>query len=335
MRGGAPDKIGLWTDGSYGLIKHDHTNLVSWTEDKIKSIVSNYEYILPADVGDILYANKLSGSYGNFDDSFILLPQINCGEWYCKIIDYNEFVPKNSTIYEQICNGQVKGVTYMPYRLFDVNNIKDYSELHELVYEANLGYRKFALKSTTGSGSRGVWLIDSDRLHLGGKYISKLGDKDFIEFVKFCKDNSAKAMIQELIPNDPKLTKVNVDFVIRDGKLLGYKWDKTDPTAVFTNWNFGWFTTTGYTDMIMKNISEFLLERGIWNAIMNFEAFTDYQSNLYLVEFNWRYSNSMFEGQAEGVDLIGHYLRGEEFKFPYEERKFVRYWQCKYYDELV
>lgn len=333
MRAGAPDKICLWTDGTYELVKHDNTNLVDYRKHDLHEIFKRCEFILPADEGDIKYANLKFVEGDKFDQSWILLPQITYGEKYCKVIPYGMFVPKDSMVYQTISSTGLKYPKIVdkltPSQLRDIALNLDNDRL-------SFRFDHKAIKTTTGSGSRGVLLYDHDReLKYGGKYRSNPSRLELLELCNFAEKEDCDIIVQNLIPDSEVLTKVNVDFVIRDGKFLGYKWDKTDPTAVFTNWNFGWTVRTDYTDGLMGRVADHLINQcGIYNAIMNFEAFSDLTSETWLVEFNWRYSNSMFEGQAAGIDLIGHYLRGEEFQFPEGMNKFTRYWQCSYYNDI-
>jgi hypothetical protein len=242
------------------------------------------------------------------------------------VINYDDFVPKDADIYQLLNN-----YTDVKYAEFTTVKVREFKAPGNDV-------QGVAYKTTTGSGSRGVILIDKDRIHLGGKYVAKSSDADWVGFKKFAESQpDCKIMIQQLIPNRPSLTKVNVDFVIRDGELLGYKWDATDPSAVFTNWNWGYFVRNNYTDKIMKQIHYYLTTiYGIKNAIMNFEAFSDICEETWMVEFNWRYSNSMFEWQALGIDPIYQYLKRESFddKMPYGNHKFSRYWQCALYENI-
>jgi len=323
MRAGAPDKIQIWTDGSYILKKHDKTNLVDYDKEDLLLMANDGEFILPADEGDIRHANKLYDSNAKFDQSWIILPHNNIGDGYCQVIPYDQYVPKNSEIYKNL--EENTGIIYQPFQEFEIEEFENNWDDWETPR---------AFKTTTGSGSRGVILLDPDRVHLGGKYVDVLRLDSMKKFIEFAKSENCKIIVQELVPNDPRLKKVNVDFVIREGKLLGYKWTRTDPTAVFTNWNFGWTVNTNYTNDVMQKIADYLISRGIYNAMMNFEAFTDMQSIMYLLEFNWRYSNSTFEDQAAKIDILGHYLYNKPFEFPIGEKKFSRYWQCAYYDDM-
>lgn len=322
LRAGAPDKVGLWNDGSYQFIKHDNCNLVDWSLKELQECKERGEFILPADEGDIKFINRYCLKLP--DQSFIMLPQEKDDNGNLVIIDYMKFIPKDCLVYKNV--QAATGMKYAEFKSYTIEEFKNkdlYSD-HRIAY-----------KTTTGSGSRGVLLIDPNRVHLGWKYREFLTKRDLDEFISFAEKENCNIMMQELIPNDPKLTKVNCDFVLRDGKLLGYKWDKTDPEAVFTNWNFGWIVRTQYTDEMMNKIASYLTQQcGIVNAIMNFEAFSDFESETWLVEFNWRYSNSTFEGQAANIDLIGHYLRNEPFEFPEGFNKFSRYWRCEFYKDL-
>lgn len=323
MRGGAPDKIQLaYNQDSYHLVHHDFVNLISYDEDQVESLREN-EYILPADEGDIEIANQMS-SYCN---SRILLPKEGNG----LVIDFNRYVPKDSEIYEQIAQGVLKdtGLTYPKY------TTKNFYRSHPDELLEFVGNRKVAIKSVTGSGSRGVILIDEDRLHLGGKYRKSLTYEDAKDLVDYSTHQCCDLMFQDLIPDKANLMKINVDFVIRGGDLLGYKWDEVAHDSVFTNWNYGWFIRNEYTEKFMKELTLFLVASGVTDAIMNFEAFSDNESETHLVEFNWRYSNSMFEWQSIGEDPIDAYLNNRKMKpTPGSRTKFSRYWQCKLYDDV-
>lgn len=331
LRAGAPDKINLWTDKSYQLLKHDNTNLIDYSFDELSDLMNTAQYILPADEGDILHANK-EFECGLINQSFILLPQVYAsvnGLTYLKVIDHDSFVPKDSKIYEDL--EYCTGIRYPKFT-------KISREEYECQYE-ELG-KEIAIKSTSGSGSRGVLLVsdDPERLKLGGKWIREIDDITHKEFMKFCDNEKCDIIIQDLIPLKDKegktLLKCNTDFVIRDGNLLGYKWDNVNQSQQFTNWDNGTFERNEYTDEVMEGITEYLTSKGIVNAIMNFESYSNLEDETWMVEFNWRYSNSMFEAQAFNIDLVGQYLKNEDFELPYGTHKFSRYWQCALYSKI-
>lgn len=330
MRGGAPDKVNL-PDGLYHeLVKHDHTNLVDYTDLELTELINKGDYILPADEGDIIRANKFDAN-SKLRTKNILLPQ-----FLGHVINYDEFVPKDSEIYTDLPEYLM---IYMPFKSFLQTEVKELDEyIHSLGNHSPSGFEfrfPIAVKSTTGSGSRGVILYDPDRVNLGGKYYMGQIEDPYYELVepvvRFARSEgpNCKIMIQELIPNDPELTKINVDFVIREGKLLGYMWTITDPEAVFTNWNWCYIFRNEWTDRLMHELVDYLHSKGITDAIMNFEAFSDNESMIYLVEFNWRYSNSMFQSLAYGINLIDSYLMKLEFGFPYGKDKLYRTWTPK------
>lgn len=316
LRGGAPDKFKLSTSDRIKLVHVDHSKLSDFSVKELASMKKWNEYILPADEGDIAYATKFNGF--TITDC-ILLPKMGN-----RVID-PKIVNKNSPIYTVVSHNKI---TYMSYLVeSDKDKVWDLLNTSPTV----------ALKTLTGSGSRGVLLKDKSRLHLGGKYREHITGEEFEDFWKYYEDQveitgTEGVMLQKLIPNDPKLRKINVDFVIRGGELLGYKWDETDPDAVFTNWNWGYFVRTPFTDDIMTEVVYKLTDFGITDAIMNFEAFTDHKSIVYLVEFNWRYSNSMFEWQAIGEDPLDAYIFNRKMMMPPLGRtKFSRYWQSSTY----
>lgn len=324
LRAGAPDKFALHHSKKCVYVKHDFTNLVDMSEVELYRLTTGPQYILPADEGDILKANKFSG---RVDQSHILLPQ---HEITGKVIDYYDFVPKNSIIYRDFMNSD-KMFYYPQFETVDVDNF----DAKHLFDKIKSNYPKAAFKSTTGSGSRGVWIVDPDRVHLGGKFIPEMTVDIFTKFIEYCRDNKCNFIIQEV--TDPSLLKVNVDFVIRDRRLLGYKWDVVNQSQQFTNWDTGEFVRNKYTDEVMNRVVSELVAFGVSDAIMNFEAASDLEHTTQLIEFNWRYSNSMFEWQALGIDPIQQYLDNKDFMsaIPMDSRlKFTRYWQCKLYTEL-
>lgn len=318
MRGAAPDKFNMWTDKSYEMINHDFTNLVDYSEEEIEALDEKGEYIISADEGDILHVNKFTKNH-----SSIILPKDRDG----KVIEYKKYIPKDSRLYNIFQTDKV--FRYAPFYTLSLDELK--RKIHNHDY-----HNEVAIKTVTGSGSRGVILVTKNKelLNLGGKYVTDVESSAmWIDFVKFAEKEGCDIMIQDLIPfKEHDLTKVNVDFVIRNGKLLGYKWTATDPQAVFTNWNWGEHVRCEYTDKVMDHVTKILVDYGIHDALMNFEAFSNYINETWLVEFNWRFSNSTFEGQAAKVDLISSYLNEEPFSMVYGRHKFSRYWQCMYYD---
>lgn len=336
MRGGAPDKIQLYHKENIGLIHHDYCNLIDYNRDELSSILNKGEYILPADEADIAHVNKLEAEKTLKNQEFILLPlTLKKGRKLKKVIDYNKFVPKDSDVYAQLSSKT--RFKYMPYKSYSI------AQAEELM-KSRIGKEiPAAYKTATGSGSRGVLLVDKNRLYLGGKYVQDLNLSNVAEFINFAKtqtfekSNETRILVQGLIPNDPGLHKINVDFFIRNSRLIGYKLTETDPAAVFTNWNWGYFHRTIWTDEMMQELTAFLTQSySITDAFMNFEGFYDRIGRIYMVEFNWRYSNSTFEYQAVGVDPIYNYINDIDFldAIPIGHHKFSRYWQCKLYENV-
>lgn len=328
MRGGAPDKIALAHSSYYNLVRHDNTNIVGMDINDLLKFTSDHNYILPADEMDIKAVNKLILNY-EINQTHILLPQDPKGN----IIDYNKFVPKDSKFYQDMIGH--KG--YLPiYPNFDRISIPRFIEWSE-----NPDNRKLpvAIKTVTGSGSRGVKLIDKNCLHYGGKYISELTDSDVDDLIEFAKSQgNCDLIIQDLIPfRQLGLKKVNVDIIMKHGSLLGYKWDEVDQHSLFTNWDQGYFRNNAYIQDLMNDFEYHLNSHGIYNGLLNFEAFSNMKDTTYLIEVNWRYSNSMFEWQAAGIDPIMSMLYELPCSIPDEclNRQFKRYWQCDFTDNLL
>lgn len=319
LRKGAPDKGMIWTDGTYLEIGHNNCNLVDFNACLLDFIRTSGEYVLPADEGDIKWANIISSKDPGCNQEFILLPQTVVGGKF-KVINYDEFVPKDSQVYKELTK-----LTELKYPKCRQVSISNFEENCTLDY---LNNQRVVIKTTTGSGSRGVYIIDPNRAYLGGSFVDKLSQEQYNNFLDFAKSEKCEILLQEVIPFGNNLMKCNTDFVIRDGKLLGYKWDLVDQHQVQTNWDHFDVVRNEYTDKIMYQISNYLVSLGVVNAIMNFESFSDLNSETWMIEFNWRYSNSMFECQAFHVDLVGKYLRNEPFELPYGKHHCLRYWQC-------
>jgi hypothetical protein len=326
FRAGAPDKFNLIYDKFLiKMYKHDNQNLVDWEDSKIVNYANCGDYMLPADEGDIRKCNNLKGGTTKVQ-SHILLP--NTGSY---VIDYNEFVPKDSQFYVNL--KKETGIIYEDYSIF--KNIDEFLKFYK---EGTIWIPlDIAIKTVTGSGSRGVILNtkDPNRLRLGGKYctIRHFNDPMMLSFIDFARKENCRIMLQSFIPLDG-LTKINVDFVIRNGKLLTYKWDVVDPSAVFTNWNWLYVLRNKYTDSVMKSLTKYIIGCGIKNAIMNFEAFSDNEQVTHLVEMNWRYSNSMFEWGAFDIDPLVCYLTNTAVPIPMGKYKLNRFWTAGSYDKL-
>lgn len=329
FRGGAPDKIQLYHCNDIRIEKLNNKNLVDISIDQIEELMNKNIYLLPADEFDILKANEVYNITGN-DQSHILLPQVKCDKGY-KVINYNDCVPKDSLAYKNLTSSI--GVYYPKSKTWLVDDFK--MRVTEII-EMGTNY-KGAIKGTVGSGSRTVWLINKDGVKYGGRYYDRLTPELSDEIFQSVMDDYI--IEQELIPfEDKKLKKVNVDFIIKNGKLLGYKWDEVDQKSLFTNWDQGFFRDNDYIRSMMNHISDYLVRQlGIQNAIMNFEAFSDMKNETWLVEFNWRYSNSMFEWSAVGIDPIACYLNDIKcfIDEEYLNKEFKRYWKCGFTEDLI
>lgn len=320
LRGGAPDKVNLGGNKYVG-IKHNNCNLVNFNEGKINDIINSGEYILPSDEGDIIYMNKSN----ILDQSSILLPQTKDN----KIIDYNSFVKKNSKVYLDLFENT--GIKYCVFKLYTVEELLDLINMN-YHKKSDVVFSNCAIKTTTGSGSRGVFICSTEAYNKGWfNYHKHATVNDLLKIIDFAKSecklgHDCKIMVQDLIPID--LLKVNVDFVIRDGKLLGYKWDLPETGSNFTNWNWCDIIHTNKTDEYMNKLVDYLVnDCGVYNAIMNFEGYMNADcTELYMVEFNWRYSNSTFESLAFDIDLVHQYLINEPFEFPKGSTRICRSW---------
>lgn len=330
MRSGAPDKVELFTLPTHRLNKHDNTNLVSFTYSELVDKIEAREYLLPADEADIKYANDFESARGS-SLGYILLPQVRDDNGNIRIIDYNKFVPKDSKVYMNL--RAATGIIYPDILTLTPEQFQYHVQSH--LVDGKYHIKDVAIKTTTGSGSRGVLLIDPSRVHLGGKYRSELTNADLSDLFYFAKKEGCNIMLQQLIPNRPDLLKCNTDFIIKNGELLGYKWEVVNQAQQFTNWDNSDIVYSPYTDHVMKFLVNYLVQEcGIVNAIMNFESFSNMIDETWMIEFNYRYSNSMFELQAFGTDVVSIYLEGTKFRPQDGTYREVRYWQCALYNNI-
>lgn len=328
LRGGAPDKIALAHSPYYKLVKHDNTNIVGMSLEDLCKYTEGNNYILPADEMDIKAVNEVNGN-PDVDQSHILLPQDLLGN----VINYDKFVPKDSNFYRSLANPKGNLPIYPQTTRMSISQFIEWSN------DPDNACKLVAIKTATGSGSRGVKLVDESCLNYGGKYIPKLTKSDVNDIVEFAaSQNNCDILIQELIPfRQLGLKKVNVDIVMKHGNMLGYKWDEVDQHSLFTNWDQGYFRDNCYIKELMNNFEYHLRNHGVCHGLLNFEAFSNMKDTTYLVEVNWRYSNSTFEWMAAGIDPIMCLLFSHPCSIPDEclDRQFKRYWQCQFTDELL
>lgn len=337
LRGGAPDKANLSSD-KYNYIKLNNTNLVDLAPDYIDKICS-LGYVLPADEGDIKYCNKCSINYHN-----VLLPRTAAG-----IIDYG-IVHKDSYIYKNIMqdtmNRNEYSCTIHTTPKLDTSNIFNYikQEAIRFIEDGN----DITIKTTTGSGSRGVIVVDREMASAGVfNYHSEISEDMFNKLEVFYNkekliNKDCKLVIERTLPVYKAFHKVNCDFIIKDCELKYYKFDIPEGNCNFTNWDWLTVVRNSITDKIMSTISKYLIGHGITDAIMNFEGFIDNYANedkkfdFYLIEFNWRYSNSMFESLALGVNMIDTYIDGliPDVSSQPKLTRIVRSWLPVKYDSL-
>lgn len=329
MRSGAPDKALLGTESTdkYQFIRYNGYNLNELSTEEIKDLINNDIYIFCSDEKDIEKANKIVDEVP--DQSKIILPLIKD-----KVIPYS-YVDKDSDVYNTI--EKDIGVI-VPHKT--VYSISEFEDKIVSPNKYNKGYilTECAIKTTLGSGSRGVIICNKEaydkkmfNYHEGATY------DDLLKLVNYARDydeSSIKIIIQDLIPISTN--KVSTNFVIRNGKLLGYMWQHPEKGSNFTNWNWEDMITNEHTDKYMNDIANWLINKyKITDAFMNFEAFvTDDFSKLYLVEFNWRYSNCTFASMAFGIDLLDCYLNNKEFRFPEGNHKVLRYWKAVRYEDI-
>lgn len=305
----APDKANLWTDSRVKLHGLNNTNLVDLTNDKIYEYINRDYYLLPADEGDIAKANLLDS---NINQSYILLPQTENG-----VINYKSFVPKNSAIYSII--NLYDNIVYPDYRIITSDDLINYGSITNKI-----------VKTTLGSGSRGIKIVDPNR-QKDNYTTDKLTHEDINKLIAESYKHGCDIIVQDLIPNE--YIKCNVDFIIRNRKLISYKWTVMNQNQRYTNWDNGYHLRSEWTDEVMNNVVDALIKNGITDAIMNFEGFMDSEDNpdkLHLVEFNWRYSNSMFEWESFGYDPIYGYIMNQEFFYDFGKYPFTRYWRCNH-----
>ena len=328
FRAGAPDKSKLFHHANIKYHKVNGYNMADMDKELIDYWLGKGYWLLPADEGDIKIANSLYG-----DQSHIMLPQVKVSTpegSVLKVIPYS-YVNKDSGVYKHL--EEKTGMKYLKSKIMTVEEFEDFVSVYEdKPYEKI--FEECAIKTTTGSGSRGVLVCSKYAFEHKMEYYHEYATyEDLQRIISFAKSEveggrDCKIMIQDLIPTN--LVKVNCDFCIRNGKLLGYRWDIPEHGSNFTNWN--WLTVVHNipTDRWMKNITDYLInDCGIENAIMNFEAYqTTDLLELYMVEFNWRYSNSAFTSQAFNIDMVSCYVHNTPFSFPVGETSVLRYWQA-------
>lgn len=324
-RGGAPDKMtqGDTYHKNVRILPVDQLNLYSMSVDDLNwflvTLVGDGSYFVPADERDIKVANDL---VDHVSMNHIILPKTTGG----KILNHDD-ISKFNVMTKWIKGGYA----------VELGDVRKTPTLLPKKFSKS-EFTGVACKSSYGSGSREVLIADPNRSKFGLPFVDQITKKDYDRLKKMDSEDNP-VYLEQLIPYKWGIQKVNVDFIIKGGQLKFYKFDLVESGALTTNWNHGTWVRDKYTDKIMKTVVRFLTkEMGVRDAVMNFEAFMD-THEFYLVEFNWRYSNSMFETEAIGINMIDLYFDKEWKKDDFRKlipigfyKEFVRAWTCKFHE---
>lgn len=315
MRAGTPDKFCMFTSGNYSLIKRDGVNLTDYSVEEINQL-GKEDYIICTSEDDIKYASKVNPSV----QRKLFLPCTDNG-----IIPYNDFVPKDSKFYQ----GIMKGKTMFTYPLKNSFTIDEFRNW----YPKNLGPGKFVIKVQLGSGSRGVAVINKDREpQLGAREQYRELTEDIANnIIKWAEKADCKILIQDLAYRDlSREKKYNLNFMIKNGKLLLYKINIPDNDS--TNYDHAYFYRSEWSDKLVQSVVDYLVnEMEVVEGLFGIDGYTNFDDFTTMLECNWRHENSFFEFEALGIDFIDAYLFPENYSMemiPFGDTPFVRYWRC-------
>lgn len=317
MRGGIPDKPMLWTDRSYRLIKHNFTDMQDYSQEELTNMFNNDEYIMPIVESDLQYANELQRK-GLVPRGHIIATSDEEGN----IVHFDDFVPKDSEFYQGLTEN-----TLFTYPKTTSYEIDEFIKASPKLYGCN---SPVVIKVAVGGGSRGVVVCNPDHyVENTREQVTSISGANIDEVVKYAKKNSCRILVQDLCRTD--LEKYELQIVMREGRLLCYKWDHADNPS--TNWDHGTLIRTKYTDVVVDSLVKYLLSLGVYNAFIGMDGYTNYVDYTDLIEVNWRYENCTFTWEAIGVDPISAYIHNINRNdiMPYTDNKgipYVRYWRC-------
>jgi len=322
FRAGAPDKYRMWTNGQYELIKIDGCNLKDYPLEVIDHL-DNQTYCICTSEDDIKYASQLKSSM----QQRLFLPLSNG-----KLINYDDFVPKDSKFYQGILNQK----TDFYYPLIDSWTV---SQFVDNINELRSNSPKLVLKVQKGSGSRGVYVINNERQPQAGsrEQYTELTDYLINELINYAVESDSNILIQTLAYRDLSIdTKYNCNFMIRNGKLLLYKWNKPDNDS--TNYDHAIFIRNEFTDSVINSLVNYMVnDCGVTDGLFGVDGYTDYKNYISMIETNWRHENSFFEFEAYGIDFIDAYLNPDKYNMdwiPFGEYPFIRYWRCSMFNPI-
>ena len=326
LRAGAPDKMlyqcgGKEHQSEFEMIRHNNCNLRDIPIDIINKWTLNNEYIIPADEPDIKFVNEHDNEIKN--QEYIMLPHSKNGH----IMSYKH-VPKDSDYYKNLFKNT--GIHYPESVVYSAEEFEEYMK-------SGIELKECAIKSSTGSGSRGVYICSQYAVEQGweGNYHSsaKYNDiKHIIDYTKKYRDTDGECSIkvEKLIPLN--YHKITVDFIIRDGKCLAYEWPDTYPD----NFTFFWASDvykTDTTDKYMNRLCSYLSSLGITDGVLDFEGFMNEDcSEVWMCEMNWRwcgcYPDSLVwkDDKGEQFEWLKNYITKVPMHQPKGVHRIKRYW---------
>lgn len=318
FRAGAPDKFMKFTSGDYELIQRDGVNLRDYSVQEVSS-VDDDTWFLSADEGDIEFAMNLPADV----QKRVMLPQTADG-----IINFKKFVPKDSEFYQNLSKR-----TLFSYPIREIIKAEQFPLLYDMMKDSD----RYVIKVAQGSGSRGVIVVNSDRVpQPGAREQYQLLIKDKVdEVIELATKRCCNIVIQDLAYTDlVNQEKYDLSIIIRHGKLVAYHWSHPDNDS--TNWDHGEFIRSEFTDKAVNSLVNYLKDCNITDGFFNLDGYTNYKDFLTLIEINWRLANCVFIFEAWGLDYIDMYLNPDKdnwnSKIPYGKYPYLRYWRCSLYN---
>lgn len=321
FRAGAPDKAHRFTSGNYDLILRDGVNLRDYSLEQLQKLGPD-SWVLSADEDDIAYANKLPKEI----QDKIMLTKTNEG-----IIKHSEFIPKDAPFYSHAWE---YGFIYPDYKVYNPLLKEDLDQFHEDTTNRD----KFVVKVADSSGSRGVYVIDSER------EIDPMAREQYHKFTK----EMAKAAVElalerhsNIIVQDlsykyaPNMTFFGINMIIRHGKLVISKLEVAEETPS-TNFDHGHQIRNEWTDEVTNRFVKWFTDMGITDGFLGIDCCTDFKDIVAINEVNFRMENCFFSTEVFGVDCIDAYLFPENYSMdmvPFGDTRFVRYWRAMKFEK--